>query len=262
MKALWNFIIILIITIAVLLGYSFYPKSISFFGIELKKTDWVQYFVRDTAPIVAMKALVIEDKKYQLDSTSQNILLIGDSMLEQLRKAFNDYCLANNHTLNCVIWYSSQSQWFGAYDTLSHFIKLYKPTYVFLVLGANELFVQNIKEKRAKYVKRIVSVLDSFAVPFVWVGPPNWKEDTGINDLILQYAGYDRFFATYKISLNNPNFKRFQDGAHPLPQSAYYWMEELAKWVMTYSRKPILLKKPEVFTQKIPKTEILQPLAQ
>lgn len=251
----------LFITIALLILYSFSTKKINFFGIELKQTDWKYYIVKDTIPKSAMIAVNIDlSNKRELDTNKQKILLIGDSMLEQLRKAMFDYCQKNGHQLQCVIWYSSQSQWYGSTDTLHYFIKKYNPTYIFLVLGANELFVSNIKEKRAKFVKNIVQTLEKNSVPFVWVGPPNWKEDTGINELILQYAGYDRYFATYKISLNNPNFKRFKDGAHPMQQSAYYWMDELAKWVKNFSRNPIILDPPTVKTAKLPPTDILQPL--
>lgn len=261
MKSLWSFIAMLSITIVLLLLYSFYPKNIKVFGVDIKKTDWKSYIIEDTTPRSAMIAVNLDlYRKRELDTTNQKILLIGDSMLEQLRKAMFDYCTENGHSLQCVIWYSSQSQWYGNTDTLHHFIKKYKPTYIFLVLGANELFVANIKEKRAQYVKNIVQTLERDSVPFVWVGPPNWKEDTGINDLILQYAGYDRYFATYKISLNNPSFKRFKDGAHPLQQSAYYWMDELAKWVNDFSRYPIKLNPPSIKAAKLPPTEILQPL--
>lgn len=261
MRGLWSFIAILFITISLLLLYSFYRKTIKVLDIEIKKTDWKNYIIEDTTPKSAMVAVNVDlYRKRELDTNKQIILLIGDSMLEQLRKAMFDYCTENGHSLQCVIWYSSQSQWYGSSDTLHYFIKKYKPTYVFLVLGANELFVTNIKEKRAIYVKNIVQTLEKNSLPFVWVGPPNWKQDTGINELILQYAGYDRYFATYKISLNNPNFKRFKDGAHPMQQSAYFWMDELAKWVVDFGRYPIKLNPPTVKAAKLPPTQILQPL--
>lgn len=258
MKSLWNFIAIVFITFALILAYSFYPKTFKIGKLEIKKTEWKYFIVRDTTPKPAMIAVNVETKKRQVDSTHQRILLIGDSMLEQLRKAMYDYCLANGDELQAVIWYSSQSQWYGSTDTLKYFIKKYKPTYVFLVLGANELFVADIKTKRAQFVKNIVNTFGD--LPFVWVGPPNWKKDTGINDLIWQYAGFDRYYPTYEISLDNPNFKRFKDGAHPLTESAYFWMDELAKWVVEESRYPILLNKPTTKAKNLPPTVILQPL--
>lgn len=260
MKYVWHFILMLIITWIVLALYSFSNTTIKIAGIELKKTGIKNFFKKDTARIDALAAYIKPYKRQELDTTKQNILLIGDSMLEKFGLAFKDYCDYNGHTLHIVIWYSAQSKWFGTTDTLKYFINKFKPSYIFLVLGANELFVPNIKDTRAEYVKRIVSMMQG--IPFVWVGPPNWRKDTGINDLIRRYAGETRYFPTYKISMNNPRFTRYKDGAHPRPQGARLWMDSLAVWVMTKSRHPILLNKPpEYKTTKLPHgTVLLQPL--
>lgn len=258
MKPLWRFIFILIITFGVLAAYSFSSKTLKIGNIELKKTNIKTFIMGDTTPQYAFKAIPVKIEVPQMDSTSQKILLIGDSMLEQLRWPVRDYCEYNGHQLNTVMWYSSQSKWFGQYDTLKHFINKYKPTYILLVLGANELFVSDIKTRRAGYVKKIISDMDT--IPFIWVGPPNWKKDTGINDLILRYAKPGRYYPTYKISLNNPSFGRYNDGAHPLPSAANYWMDELANWIMTKSDYPIILEKPDKKGSMSSNTVILQPL--
>ena len=80
-------------------------------------------------------------------------------------------------------------------------MKKFKPTYVFLVLGANELFVRDIIKKRTKYVKNILQQLDT--VKFVWVGPPNWKDDTGINTMILRNVGSDRYFPSKNLKVGS-----------------------------------------------------------
>lgn len=258
MKDVWRFIAILFIAIGVLALYSFSPKTIKIGDIELKKTGISTFFIGDTIPQEAMLAAKVKNEVPQMDSTSQRILLIGDSMLEQLRWAVRDYCEANNHELNTVMWYSAQSMWFGQYDTLSYYIKKFKPTYILFVSGANELFVRDIKTKRADFVKKIINDMDT--IPFIWVGPPNWKKDTGINDLILRYAKSGRYYPSIKISLNNPNFKRYKDGAHPLPSTAHYWMDQLAIWIMEKSDYPILLNKPEQKGSMSTNTVILQPL--
>ena len=71
-------------------------------------------------------------------------------------------------------------------------MKTYKPDFVFICLGGNELFIKDIKKKRTKYVQKMVADIGS--TPFVWIGPPNWKEDTGINDMIHSVVGDERFF--------------------------------------------------------------------
>ncbi|MBN2890611.1 MAG: SGNH/GDSL hydrolase family protein [Bacteroidales bacterium] len=258
MKDVWRFIAIILISTGILALYSFSSKTIKIGGVELKKTGIKSFFVGDTIPQEAMIAVKVKEEVPKMDSSSQKILLIGDSMLEQLRWAARDYCEANGHELYTVMWYSSQSMWFGQYDTLKYYINLYKPTYVMLVLGANELFVSDIKTKRADFVKKIIN--DMGDVPFVWVGPPNWKDDTGINDLILRYAKTGRYYPSYKISLNNPSFGRYKDGAHPLPSAASYWMDELAVWIMNKSDFPIILNKPEAKGSMSTNTVILQPL--
>ncbi len=261
MKPVWNFIGILLITWIVLAAYSFSDFTIKIAGIELKKAGIKEFILGDTTEkVYAMRAYTEPYHKQQIDTSKQRILLIGDSMLEKFRYAMRDYCDYNGHELYVVIWYSAQSKWYGESDTLRYFINKFKPTYIFLVLGANELFVRDIKTRRAKYVQKIVKTMEG--IPFVWVGPPNWKKDSGINDLIARFAGPKRYFPTYKISLNNPYFTRYKDGAHPRPQAARLWMDSLAVWVMTQSAHPIKLYKPDKpgTTNLNKRTVILQPL--
>ncbi len=186
------------------------------------------------------------------DTSSQKILIIGDSMLEGLSLRLQDYSEHNGHEMQAVIWYSSQSLWFGKSDTLKHFIEKFNPTYVILVLGANELFVPKIIERRKKYVEKIISQLDS--VKFVWVGPPNWKDDTGINKLIVDAVGWDRYFPS-----KNLKYRRTKDGAHPTYESAAVWMDSIASWLCNYSKYPIKMEKPEHKRKKSPKRIILSP---
>jgi hypothetical protein len=258
MKALWHIVSIFVITFLLLIAYSFYPKTIKIGSIKLKKTNLKTFILGDTTPQDAMIALKPRTEVPKVDSSKQRILLIGDSMLEQLRWAMRDYCEYNGDELYTVMWYSAQTKWFGQSDTLAYFIKKIKPTYIILVLGANELFVQDIKTKRAKYVKKIIREIDT--IPYVWVGPPNWKKDTGINDLISRYVKYDHYYPSYLLSLNNPKFRRYKDGAHPLPSTAYYWMDNIAKWIMTQSAHPILLRKPTHKYSMSTNTTVLQPL--
>ena len=103
-------------------------------------------------------------------------------MLEGLGPRMAAYAKNNGHKLNNVIWYSSTSQVWGESDTLKHFIKRFKPDYIIVSLGANELFVKDIIKKREKFVTRILSQIGN--ISYIWIGPPNWKEDTCINELV------------------------------------------------------------------------------
>ena len=257
MKAIWQFIIILLITAAVLTLYSFSNIEIKAGDFELKKSKLRIFIIGDTTPVDAKIAIKITHEKPKTDSSKQRILLIGDSMLEQLRWRARDYAQQNGHDLKTVMWYSSQSMWYGKYDTLKYFINDYKPTYIILVLGANELFVRDIKQKRAKYVKNIIKQIDT--IPFIWVGPPNWRDDTGINHLILRYAGRRNYYPSYLIT-QTPTFARYGDGAHPKPKAAANWMDSVAVWIMDKSRFPILLNLPDKKYKGSTNTTILQPL--
>ncbi len=257
MKPVWGFIWILLITLFVLTLYSYVPYTLHIGHVEVKKTHFAQFVLGDTTKVDALVAADITWKRPPVDTSKQIILLAGDSMLEQLRYAMKDYCDYNGHQLYVVMWYSATTKYYGQSDTLEYFIKKFHPTYVILVLGANELFVPKIKDRRAKYVKNILRQIDT--LPFVWVGPPNWKKDSGINDLIASFVGADHFFPSYKMTMT-PDFKRFKDGAHPVYSSAYRWMDSIAVWIMTHSAHPIKLEKPPYQRHKNPHLVVLQPL--
>jgi hypothetical protein len=198
----------------------------------------------------------VNDKDKQqdtIDTTSQKILLIGDSMLEGLMPRLKDYTAHNHHDLKTVIWYSSSTAYFGRSDTLKYFIKQYKPTYIMLVLGANELFVSDIIRKRKPFVKHILNQIDT--INYVWIGPPNWKDDTGINDLILSSVGKRHYFPS-----KNLTYQRTRDGAHPTRSSSSVWMDSIAVWVMRDSQHPIKLEKPLKKNNKSGNVTLLQPL--
>jgi len=258
MSLIWKVIGMLIITATMLTVYSFSDYEAQIGGVKIKKTK-IKEFVLGIPDDPYGKVLAKRDTlvklqtQEQIDTTSQKILLIGDSMLEGLMLRLKDYTAFNNHDLKTVIWYSSSTDYFGNSDTLEYFIKQYKPTYIMLVVGANELFVSDIIRKRNKYVKHMLRQIDT--INYVWIGPPNWKEDTGINDMILNNVGPMHFFPS-----KNLNYKRSKDGAHPTHASASVWMDSIAVWVMNKSLKPILLKKPLTKSKKSPNTTILQPL--
>lgn len=255
MKGIIQLISFLVITFVLLSIYSFTDYELKIAGIELKKSN-IKNFILGIPDNNIGKTLTRLDtikKKNEMDTTAQRILLIGDSMLEHLSQRMKDYTYFNGHELKTVIWYSAQTKWYGSSDTLSYFIKKFKPTYVFLVLGANELFVRDIIKKRTKYVKNILQQLDT--VKYVWVGPPNWKDDTGINTMILRNVGNDRYFPS-----KNLNYKRTRDGAHPTTASAAMWMDSIAVWVMNESRYPILMKTPKNKSKKSAHLTLLQPL--
>ena len=261
MKAFWQFILIVILTTLIISVYSFIDLELQITGVVIKKSKIKEFLTFEKAEFklnidsIIQIDTIIEEKKdtVVIDTTSQKILIIGDSMLEGLSLRLRDYTAYNGHEINTVIWYSSTSEVYGKCDTLKYFIKTYKPTYVMLVLGANELFISDIKEKRKGYVDEIIKQMDT--IPYVWVGPPNWKEDTGINELILEKVGEGKYYPS-----KNLTYQRASDGAHPTRESAVVWMDSIASWIRTSSNYRIKLEVPDKRYKISANTTLLQPI--
>jgi hypothetical protein len=251
---LLKFVGIMITTMIFLTIYSYKSEPIKIFKTEIKQSAIKEFFTPSELPIGMLAVNSMNKSKMQktpMDSSSQHFLLIGDSMLETLGYRLNDYCKKNKHTMNSVIWYSSSTLWYGNCDTISYFIKKFNPTYVILVIGANELFIKDIKS-RYKLIKNILRQVGN--LKYLWVGPPNWKEDTGINDLILRNVGPRRYYPSKKLK-----YERFNDGAHPTKSSGYMWMDSVAAFIMNKSMYPVLLNFPDTPVIKNPPTILLGP---
>ncbi|MEG2242585.1 MAG: SGNH/GDSL hydrolase family protein, partial [Muribaculaceae bacterium] len=216
-------------------------------NIEEKSTDSVIKSIKAPEKIATQKVI-----KSEMDTMPKSILFIGDSMLEGLGARMAAYAKENGHKLHNVIWYSSTSKTWGSCDTLKYFIRKFKPNFIIVSLGANELFVKNITSKRHQNVKRILFQIKE--IPYVWIGPPNWKEDTGINDLIASLAKPGTFFLSKGM-----HFDRSKDGAHPTRLSSALWMDSVARWIKLHSAYPIKLSEPKVKTARANSTTILQP---
>lgn len=243
MKSQIKILLLLVVALAAFGAYALSDADWSESIVPFKKTDLTT--LRDTAAAhraaqtaQAKAAQQRKAHKVEKDTTKQRILFLGDSMLEGLSQRLRDYAEANGHELNTVIWYSSSSKAWAECDTLEFYCKRFQPTYVVVCLGANELFVKDL-EKRRGYVQRIVEKLGD--LPFVWIGPPNWKPDTGINSIIREKVGDERFFDSSHLQL-----ARKKDGAHPTTSASAEWMDAAAEWwASPETAHPILLNKPD-----------------
>lgn len=209
----------------------------------------------DAADSLGLFSDVVEaEPVIELDTASQRILFFGDSMLEGLSKRFSDYAEKNGHYLKSVIWYSSSTKvWSSHLDTLSHFMRQVEPSFIVVCCGSNELFVRDL-DKRDKYIKDIIKHIGK--TPYVWIGPPNWKPDTGIDSLILANVGPKRYFDSSKLPL-----ERKKDHMHPTWAAAASWMDTVAVWMSDPKQTlhPIKMEYPE-FTGSKNRATLLQPL--
>ena len=201
----------------------------------------------------------VEEKKpgkEEVDTTKKTILFIGDSMVECLFPRMSAYAKKNGHTFYAVVWYSSTTEVYGTRTTVKEYIDKYHPDYILFSLGGNELFVRDIKENRQKYVDEIIKQFGD--IPYIWIGPPNWKPDTGINDMIKSSVPEGCFYLSYTP---DQHYSRKKDGAHPDAYSSNLWMDRICKWIMTQSAHPIrLVAPPAGETARPTKLELLQPL--
>ncbi len=246
----------LVLTIAGVAVYGLADRPLSLFGREVKQAA-VKSLFRPAQTRVAQAEAGTDSSVSSIisvthraadaaespepaapDTSRQHILLTGDSMAEGLMFAFKKYAHYNGHTLRTIIWYGSTTTTWARTDTLKKLIARYKPTYVLLALGSNELFVRDIGD-REPYIQDIVG--QAGRTPFVWIGPPNWKEDTGIGELLDRNVGPGRYFVSRGLS-----FERASDGRHPSRRASAYWADTISSWVMRAGRHPIRLDKPAV----------------
>jgi hypothetical protein len=241
-----------------LVFYSFTEKNIIIGDTELKKSEIRETLVRDAdgdTVLAHTKLIAWYDSGFiqpqrVLDTTGQRVLLFGDSELEGFMPALSDYCIENGHVLNSVVWYSSSTKSWGSCDTLTHFIKQFKPTYVIACLGLNEILIPNVKD-RQKCVKHIMD--QCAGLKFIYVGPAAWKEDMGIDKMLLSTVGKSRYYQSKKLVLD-----RAKDGAHPTRMAARIWMDKVAEWIVNESKYPIKLNKPSE-RHRTPPMVILKP---
>lgn len=207
---------------------------------------------QDSLPTPPEEAPSKEIKVHKPDLNKYRIMIFGDSMLEWLAKRLCDYTLENGYDLTSIIWYSSSTKLWATTDTLQYFLDRIQPDYVMLCLGGNELFVRDLS-KREKYIDTIVKRIGDR--PFLWIGPPNWKKDTGINDLIRQRVGEGRFFDSRELELD-----RADDNMHPTRSAAALWMDTIASWLnSTQARHPLKMDRPTQSRRRVYHQYMLRP---
>lgn len=248
-RTYFSFFALLLVAFMLFAGLSFFKDGIEeSFGINTATfasdllsmpDDELELAEVVTTDSVSGKAIATVERA-PLDTTRKNILFIGDSMLERLSPRIAAYAEENGHQMNTVIWYGSSTEVWATSGRAKECIQKYRPDYIIISLGGNELFVNDIIARRTKYVKQIVA---EFAdIPYVWIGPPNWKKDTGINKMIQSVVPKGNFYLSYTP---DQHYERAKDGAHPTPASAAKWADRICKWIVEESNNPIVLNLPQ-----------------
>ncbi|MCM1065950.1 MAG: SGNH/GDSL hydrolase family protein [Muribaculaceae bacterium] len=234
-------------------GHRFRTADISAItGRESEPVDTADAIEADITVPDTLLADVAQAFPVPCDTTAQTILLIGDSMLEGLGPRLAAYAEHNGHTLYTVMWYSSSSERWGSTGKLRTYIDRLHPTYIVLCLGANELNVTDVVAKRKKYVKKIIEEIDT--IPYLWIGPPNWRRDTGINKLIADNTSRGCFFLS-----DGMHFERSKYGAHPTRGSAAEWLDSVMRWMPANALHPIRMDIPEKSSGRPKRIYVHQP---
>jgi lysophospholipase L1-like esterase len=188
-----------------------------------------------------------------VDESPQRILILGDSMIDGLLPPLADYAVENGHSVNAVIWYGSRTIDWARGSRLSDALRDYRPTFVIFVVGSSELTTRDV-EKRASAVKTMLKLVGDRKL--VWIGPPNWRRDTGLGALLEREVGAGRYFRSLELS-----FERKRDGIHPTLASSKRWMDAVAEWITGRSAVPIRMALPQKTGTPRPNARVFAPPA-
>lgn len=233
MKQTLQLIAIFVLTLVIFVSYSKAPDYIAD-AIHLKQIGSANSLAEAEEETAAEEE---EAQKEPVDTTRQRILLIGDSMSQLIALRLSDYANQNGHSLTCVTWNGSSTRQWASSDTLRSYMRSVKPTHVFICLGSNELYTADMKNC-SKRAEQIIAQVGN--VPFTWIGPPNWMEDKGINDMLQKLVGKRHFFMTKGMTL-----ARQKDGRHPTRAAAVVWVDKIVNWMLSgKAAHPFRLDKP------------------
>lgn len=195
--------------------------------------------IADTAQIAEnspLPAPILSDS-LSSDSTQHRILLLGDSEAGGMKNVLNDYCRSNGHKLVATVeWYSATSVNFARADTISKIIAKYKPTYIFVLFGLNEVLARDGANRKAMakmFHKRIRNI------PYAWIGPTNWGTDFVVTDAFRAAADSSAFFTSKSLVL-----PKASDGRHPSLSGYRIWMASIANWLQTSARWKLKMMPP------------------
>ncbi len=144
------------------------------------------------------------------------VVQTGDSMVGGgLCKALAPRFKAEGTKFVRDVWEAASIVVFDDTDRIPDLMKRYDPDLVLITLGANDLFAKH-PEVYAKHIEGIAKKVgdrDCF-----WIGPPAWKKDNGLIDVIREHASPCKFYDSTPLVL-----ERRPDGIHPTEKGGEVW---------------------------------------
>jgi hypothetical protein len=166
----------------------------------------------EATPIDAAPEAAPEPKHYRL------VVHTGDSMVGGgLCKALAPKFKAEGTQFIRDVWESASLAAFAESDRLPKLMKKYDPDLVLLTLGANDVFDKH-PESEIRYIEMIVKKVghrDCY-----WIGPPLWKADFGLVDVIREHTAPCIFYDSRNLTL-----QRAGDGIHPTEKGGVVWAD-------------------------------------
>lgn len=171
------------------------------------------------------------------DSTQHRVLLLGDSEVGGFKYPLSRYCNANGHKLVGVVeWNSSTILNFAYADTVEALILKFKPTYIFVLLGLNEVYAKDFSNR----LKASYNFKKKFEhLPFAWIGPASWIPDQGISEVFANVAGIENFYFSNRLVL-----PRASDNRHPSLNGYNIWMDSVAVWMKSRPKWALQFNSP------------------
>lgn len=238
--ALW---LLLVVALVVFIGLSL-QEEIKLGEFTLSKARFPETLFESHKEEIELSEEVLPDSTalkleeiIEPDTTVHNILIFGDSMTHYLAMSIAEYGTKNNYKITGVTWESSSIPGWSHSGKIKKYIGQVHPDFIIVSLGANELELKNY-DRRIPEVEKIVEQFDS--IPFIWVGPPLWKEDKGLYSMlsgVLPKGVVFRAGEDVKIA-------RGGDHVHPTRKGAQEWADTLMRWIR-HSPHPILAETPD-----------------
>jgi acyl-CoA thioesterase-1 len=146
----------------------------------------------------------------------------GDSMVGGgLCKALAPKFKAEGTKFVRDVWESASIVAFAEADRVPKLMKKYDPDLVLLTLGANDVFDKH-PEYMIKYIETIVKKVAPKAGvrDCYWIGPPLWKGDAGLVDVLRDHVAPCTFYDSSHLTL-----QRAGDGIHPTEKGGAVWAD-------------------------------------
>jgi lysophospholipase L1-like esterase len=148
----------------------------------------------------------------------KTVVHMGDSMVGGgLCKALAPKFKADGTKFIRDVWESASIIAFDESDRVPSLMKKYNPDLVLLTLGANDVFNDH-PEYEVKHIESIVKKIGHRDC--IWIGPPLWKGDKGLVDVLRAHAAPCRFYDSQHLVLS-----RAGDGIHPTEKGGEVWAD-------------------------------------